>query len=36
MATVSGELRKPRALTIDPAGAVLVYDEKQERVLRYR
>jgi len=36
MATISGELRKPRALTIDPAGAVLVYDEKQERVLRYR
>lgn len=36
IATISGELRKPRALTIDPAGAVLVYDEKQERVLRYR
>ena len=36
MATISGELRKPRALTIDPAGAVLVYDEKLEKVLRYR
>ena len=36
MATISGELRKPRALTIDPAGAILVYDEKQERILRFR
>jgi hypothetical protein len=36
MATISGELRKPKALTIDPAGAVLVYDEKHEKVLRYR
>jgi TolA-binding protein len=36
MATISGELRKPRALTVDPAGALLVYDEKHEKVLRYR
>jgi len=36
MAAISGELRKPKALTIDPAGAVLVYDEKHEKVLRYR
>jgi len=36
MATISGELRKPRAVTIDPAGAVLVYDEKHEKVLRYQ
>jgi len=36
MATISGELRKPRALTIDPAGAILVYDEKQERILRFK
>jgi sugar lactone lactonase YvrE len=36
LASISGEVRKPRALTIDPAGAILVYDEKQERILRYR
>jgi TolA-binding protein len=36
LATISGELRKPRAITLDPAGAVLVYDEKQERVLRFK
>ncbi len=30
------ELRRPAALTLDPSGAVLVYDEKAERVLRYR
>jgi hypothetical protein len=36
LATISGEVRKPRALTIDPAGAILVYDEKQERVLRFK
>jgi len=36
LASISGEVRKPRALTIDPAGAVLVYDEKQEKILRYR
>jgi hypothetical protein len=36
LTTISGELRKPKALTIDPAGAVLVYDEKHEKVLRYR
>jgi TolA-binding protein len=32
----SPELRRPRALTLDPAGAVLVYDERAERVLRFR
>jgi TolA-binding protein len=36
LASISGELRKPRALTIDPAGAILVYDEKHEKVLRYK
>src|SRR5438093_3405414 len=36
LASISGEVRKPRALTIDPAGAILVYDEKLERILRYR
>ncbi|HLA77271.1 MAG TPA: tetratricopeptide repeat protein [Vicinamibacteria bacterium] len=30
------ELRRPTALTLDPSGAVLVYDEKAERVLRYK
>jgi outer membrane protein assembly factor BamD (BamD/ComL family) len=30
------ELRKARALAIDATGAVLVYDDRAERVLRYR
>jgi TolA-binding protein len=37
LATLIGpELKKPKALTLDPAGAVLVYDDGSERVLRYR
>jgi hypothetical protein len=32
----SPELRKARALTLDATGAVLVYDDRAERVLRYR
>jgi TolA-binding protein len=32
----SPELRKVRAVTLDPSGAVLVYDDKAERILRYR
>jgi sugar lactone lactonase YvrE len=36
LASISGELRKPKALTLDPAGAILVYDEKHEKVLRYK
>jgi TolA-binding protein len=32
----SPELRRPRALALDAAGAVLVYDDRAERVLRYR
>ncbi|HSD29577.1 MAG TPA: tetratricopeptide repeat protein [Vicinamibacteria bacterium] len=37
LATISGpELRRPRAITLDATGAVLVYDERSERVLRYR
>jgi hypothetical protein len=32
----SPELRRPRALTLDPTGAVLVYDERSERIFRYR
>jgi TolA-binding protein len=30
------ELKKPRALTLEPAGAVLVYDDKAQRVLRFK
>jgi TolA-binding protein len=30
------EMRKPVALTLDPAGALLVYDEKAEKILRFR
>jgi TolA-binding protein len=33
---VTGELRKPRALAIEADGALLVYDDKAERILRYR
>jgi hypothetical protein len=32
----SPELRRARALTLDASGAVLVYDERAQRVLRYR
>jgi TolA-binding protein len=32
----SPELRRPRAVTVDAAGAVLVYDDREEQVLRYR
>jgi outer membrane protein assembly factor BamD (BamD/ComL family) len=32
----TAELRKARAVTVDPAGAILVYDEKLERVLRFK
>ena len=32
----SPELQRPRALAVDVTGAVLVYDERAERVLRYR
>ena len=32
----SPELRRARALTLDPSGAVLVYDDKAQRILRYR
>jgi TolA-binding protein len=30
------EMKKPTAVTVDPAGAVLVYDDRAERVLRFR
>jgi sugar lactone lactonase YvrE len=37
LATIaSPEMRKPAAVTVDPAGAVLVYDEKAERILRFK
>jgi hypothetical protein len=37
LATIGHEsMRKPRAVTLDPAGAVLVYDERAQRVLRFR
>jgi outer membrane protein assembly factor BamD (BamD/ComL family) len=32
----SPELKRPRAVTLDATGAVLVYDDRTERVLRYR
>jgi hypothetical protein len=36
LATVSGELRRPRALALEADGALLVYDERAEKVMRYR
>ncbi|MGD8897001.1 MAG: tetratricopeptide repeat protein [Acidobacteriota bacterium] len=30
------ELKKPKAITLEPSGAVLVYDDDSDRVLRYR
>lgn len=37
LATIAhAALRKPKALALDPAGAVLVYDERAQRVLRFR
>jgi TolA-binding protein len=30
------DLHKPKALTVDAAGAVLVYDEKAQRILRFK
>ena len=37
MATISGEeLRRPRALTLDAGGAIFVYDEKLQRVVRFK
>jgi TolA-binding protein len=37
LATIRGpELRRAKAITLDPTGAVLVYDDRSERVLRYR
>jgi TolA-binding protein len=37
LATLSGpELRRPKALALDSTGAVLVYDDRSQKVLRYR
>jgi len=37
LATItSPELKRPKAVTLDATGAVLVYDNRAERVLRYR
>lgn len=37
LTTLAGEeLKKPKALTLDPTGAILVYDEKAQKVLRYK
>ena len=37
LATVGSQvLGKPKALTVDPAGAILVYDEKAQRILRFK
>lgn len=37
LATVgAGQLKKPQALALEPNGAVLVYDAKQERILRFK
>lgn len=36
LATVGGGAVRPTALALDPGGAVLVYDDKAERVVRYR
>jgi sugar lactone lactonase YvrE len=32
----AGELKRPKALTLEPSGAVLVYDDRAQRVLRFK
>lgn len=32
----TAEMKRPRALTLDPSGALLVYDAKLEKVLRFK
>jgi TolA-binding protein len=36
LTTLVGELKKPQALTLEPSGDILVYDDKAQKVLRYR
>jgi hypothetical protein len=33
---VADDVKRPKAVTLDPAGAVLVYDDKLERIVRFR
>ena len=32
----SPDVRRPKALTLDTTGAVLVYDDRAERIFRFR
>jgi TolA-binding protein len=32
----AAEARKPKAITLDPSGALLVYDERAQRILRFK
>jgi len=36
LTTIAGPEARPRAVTLDASGAVLVYDSRAERVLRFR
>jgi TolA-binding protein len=36
MTTIGGETRRPRAVTLDPSGALLMYDEKAQKVVRFQ
>jgi sugar lactone lactonase YvrE len=37
LATLAAEdMKRPRAMTLDPSGAVLIYDDKLERILRFK
>ena len=36
MATFGAEVRKSRAVAVDPTGAVLVYDERAQAVVRFK
>jgi TolA-binding protein len=37
LVTIAGEeIRKPRALTLDPSGGVLVYDDRTQKVQRFK
>jgi tetratricopeptide (TPR) repeat protein len=36
MTTIGGETRRPRAITLDPSGALLMYDEKAQKVVRFQ
>jgi TolA-binding protein len=36
ISTIGGETRRPRAVTLDPSGAILIYDEKAQKVVRFQ